>query len=68
MSSNSIPSYQFGFAIPNIERVIAPADKYGGYQEGAIYHDEHIVHTVMCDPNRNAIGLYTDMGGQNGPG
>ena len=68
MSSNSIPSYQLGFAMPKIEHVIVLADKDGGCQEGAIYRDGHTAHVAMCNPNRNTIELYTDMGGQNGPG
>ena len=62
------PSHQLGFVVPDVEHVIALADKYGGCQEGAIFQAEDAVHAAVRDPDGNTIELYAKTGGEDGTG
>lgn len=59
------PSHQLGFAVPDVEHVIALADKHGGCQEGGIVYNERSIHAAVRDPDGNTIELYTDLEAEN---
>ena len=60
------PSHQLGFAVPDVEYVIALAGKYGGCQEGEIIRTKTSVHAAVRDPDGNTIELYATIGGEDG--
>jgi predicted enzyme related to lactoylglutathione lyase len=53
------PVHQLGFAVADVEAVIALAIKHGGKQEGRLIRTEGEVQAALRDPDGNTIELYS---------
>jgi catechol 2,3-dioxygenase-like lactoylglutathione lyase family enzyme len=53
------PVHQLGFWVPDIERALAIAIKYGGKKEGKISYRESGAHAAVRDPDGNTIELFS---------
>ncbi len=53
------PLHQPGFVVPDVERIIEVALRWGGRQEGHISELEGRVHGAVRDPDGNTVELYS---------
>jgi catechol 2,3-dioxygenase-like lactoylglutathione lyase family enzyme len=56
----NFPVHQLGFAVSNMDNVIALAIKYGGRQEGQVSQEKERIHGAVRDPDGNTIELYQE--------
>jgi|SRR5687767_4476884 catechol 2,3-dioxygenase-like lactoylglutathione lyase family enzyme len=54
------PVHQLGFAVPDVEAVIALALQHGGRQEGEIIRNGGKIQAALRDPDGNTIELYSE--------
>jgi predicted enzyme related to lactoylglutathione lyase len=54
------PVHQPGFLVPDVEAVIALAQKHGGRQEGKLIRVDGKLQAAIRDPDGNTIELYSE--------
>ena len=54
------PVHQPGFTVPDVEAVIALAQKHGGRQEGKLIQVDGKLQAAIRDPDGNTIELYSE--------
>jgi predicted enzyme related to lactoylglutathione lyase len=54
------PVHQPGFIVPDVEAVIALAQKHGGRQEGRLIQVDGKMQAAIRDPDGNTIELYSE--------
>jgi predicted enzyme related to lactoylglutathione lyase len=54
------PVHQPGFAVPEVEAVVAIALKHGGQKEGQIIRVDGKTQAAVRDPDGNTIELYSE--------
>jgi predicted enzyme related to lactoylglutathione lyase len=56
----NFPIHQPGFVVPDVEAVIAIAQKHGGRQEGQLIRVDGKIQAALRDPDGNTIELYSE--------
>jgi predicted enzyme related to lactoylglutathione lyase len=54
------PVHQPGFIVPDVEAVIALAQKHGGRQEGKLIRVDGKLQAAIRDPDGNTVELYSE--------